>query len=245
MAAPESWRGDVPPPGTSAWYVRTASLGLGRWHVRCHVDDRHPDGEVIAQPGSLGDLFVLWDADVDADDRPLLAVNPAVAPGAPAVWFVHLHESGPQPATILVAFDTSHQPPGTVVSDPVFFHMPVRSEQQVGAIRWWHDDAVVDQLFVRNDMRRRHVGTVLVYAASAFHQFNGWQGRLHSDGRRTNLGDAFVTGLRHPDRIARLEQLMAPMDPPPSTGGGSSSGEALLGELTNRSDVSCKPDDGD
>lgn len=230
MVAPTEWCHQVPPAGTASWYVRSAKLGRGRWQVRCHVDDRHPDGEVIDQPGELDGLFVLWDADVDAEDRPLLAVNPAVAPGAPSAWFVHLHEPGPQPATVLVGFDTPHLPAGTVVPDPVFFHMPVRSEQQVGAIRWWHDEAVVDQLFVRHDMRRRHVGTILVYAASAFHQFNGWKGRLHSDGRRTTLGDAFVTGLRHPERIASLEQLMPPMDPLPSTPGETPSDETLHGD---------------
>jgi hypothetical protein len=53
----------------------------------------------------------------------------------------------------------------------------------VGAIRWWHGEAVVDQLFVHKD-HRNHLGTVLVYATSAFHQFNDG-GHLHSDGRRT------------------------------------------------------------
>ncbi|MDO8390451.1 MAG: hypothetical protein Q7V57_08180 [Actinomycetota bacterium] len=214
MAAPERWPHEVPPSGTAAWYVRGAPLTHGRWRVRCHVHDRHTDGEVIAEPGTLDDTFLLWDADVDSDGRPVLTVNPAVTPTAPPVWFVHLDERHTDPpATLLVAFATDHLPPGTVVTDPMFFHMPVRSDDQVGAIRWWHGEAVVDQLFVQHDMRRRHMGTVLVYAASAFHQFNGWNGRLHSDGRRTTLGEALVTGLRHPERIAKLEKLMPPMDP--------------------------------
>ena len=213
MAAPAQWPPEVPPSGTPSWYVRSGALTHRRWQVRCHVHDRHPDGEVIAEPGQLHDTFLLWDADLDADGRPVLSLNPAVAPGAPNVWFVHLDEPhADPPATLLVAFATDHLPAGTVVPDPVFFHMPVRSADQVGAIRWWQGEAVVDQLFVRKDHRRNHVGTVLVYAASAFHQFNGWNGRLHSDGRRTTLGEALVTGLRHPDRIAKLDKLMPPMD---------------------------------
>lgn len=222
MTAPDRWPADVPPTGTSAWYVRSEALTFGRWRVRCHVDDRHPDGEVVADPGPLDETFLLWDADLDGQGRPVLSVNPAVAPGAPAMWFVHLDErDADPPATALVAFATDDLPAGTVVSDPVFFHMPVRSDEQVAAIRWWHDEAVVDQVYVAEPMRRRHVGTVAIYAASAFHQFHGWPGRLHSDGRRTVLGEALVAGLRHPDRIAELGTLLSPMDPaatPPPTG---------------------------
>jgi GNAT superfamily N-acetyltransferase len=179
------------------------------------VSAGHADGTVVAEPGPVDDIFVLWDADVADDDRPSLQVSPAVAPDAPPIWFVHLDDRSDPPATSLVAFDTDDRPPGTVVTDAEFFSMPVRNDQQVAAIRWWHDEAVVDQIYVRPDMRRRQVGTVVIYAASAFHQLNGWPGRLHSDGRRTTMGDALVTALRHPDRIAALTTTMPPMDPPP------------------------------
>ena len=56
------------------------------------------------------------------------------------------------------------------------------------------------------------MATAVIYAASAYHQLHGWPGRLHSDGRRTTLGEQLVAGLRHPDRIAPLETLMPPMD---------------------------------
>jgi hypothetical protein len=63
------------------------------------------------------------------------------------------------------------------------------------------------------------VASALIYAASAYHQLHGWAGRLHSDGRRTSMGQQLVAGLRHPDRIAPLSTLMPPMDP---TEGGAS-----------------------
>lgn len=208
------WSSPAPPAGTAAWYERLAALPDGRWHVRCWMHDRHPDGEVIAAPGDHAADFLLWDADVDASGRPVISISPAVRPGSPEVWFVELHgEDAHGPAVTLVAFDTPHLPPGTVVTDPVFFHMPVRSEQQVAAIRWWRADAVVDQVYVRADMRRSHLATHVIYAASAFHQFHGWPGRLHSDGRRTMLGEALVAEFRHPGRIAPLENLLTPMDP--------------------------------
>lgn len=80
--------------------------------------------------------------------------------------------------------------------------------------RWWRNDAVVDQVYVSPDMRRSHLATHVIYAASAFHQLHGWPGRLHSDGRRTMLGEALVAEFRHPGRIAPLEKLLTPMDPP-------------------------------
>ncbi|MEN9793046.1 MAG: hypothetical protein RL330_1124 [Actinomycetota bacterium] len=209
------WQSPAPPTGTSAWYERLAPLSTDRWHVRCWMHDRHPDGEVIVSPGDHSGDFLLWDADVDAQDRPVLSISPAVRTGSPEVWFVELHgEDAHGPAVTLVAFDTPHLPPGTVVTDPVFFHMPVRSEQQVAAVRWWRNDAVVDQVYVRPDMRRSHLSIHVLYAASAFHQLHGWPGRLHSDGRRTVLGEALAEHLRATGRIAPLEHLLTPMDPP-------------------------------
>jgi len=178
------------------------------------MHDRHPDGEVIASPGDHAGDFLLWDADIDADDRSVLTVAPCVRAGSPDAWFVVLEEgNGAERTCTLVAFATPHLATGTVVTDPVFFHMPVRSDEQVGAIRWWPEDAVVDQVFVGREWRRSHLATVLIYSASAYHQHHGWPGRLHSDGRRTMLGEALVAEFRHPGRIARLDKLLSPMDP--------------------------------
>jgi hypothetical protein len=57
-----------------------------------------------------------------------------------------------------------------------------------------------------------HLGTVLIYAAEALHQAQGWPGHLHGDGRRTDLGSRFAAGVRHPQRVAPLTDLMPDMD---------------------------------
>lgn len=205
--------GEVPPAGTPAWYEREGPLPGGRWRVRCLLGGDHPDGVVVEDPGDTSDLFELWRADVDDQGRPRLHVHPDAVPGAPAMWFVALPEPSATPrAMTLVGFDDPVVAPGTVIPDGAFFHLPVRSEDQVGAVRWWPDEAIVDQVFVGAAWRRRHVATAVIYAASAYHQLHGWPGRLHSDGRRTTLGEQLVAGLRHPDRIAPLEDLMPPMD---------------------------------
>jgi hypothetical protein len=205
----------VPPAGAPAWYERLAALPGGRWQVRCLVGGAHPDGEVVENPGDTSGLFELWRADLDAEGRPRVRVTPDAVPGAPAMWFVALPDlTGPRAAMTLVGYDDIQIPPGTVISDGLFFHLSVRNDDQVGAIRWWRDEAVVDQVYVGDRWRRRHVATAIIYAASAFHQLHGGPGRLHSDGRRTDLGQSLVAGLRHPDRIAPLAHLMPPMDGP-------------------------------
>ncbi len=204
----------VPEAGTSAWYHREGALPGGRWQVRCLFSDDHPDGTVVEQPGDTEGRFEIWRADLDDEGRPRILVNPDAVPGAPAMWFVALPEArAPRPAMALVGFDKDAVPVGSVINDPTFFHLPISNDDQVGAIRWWSQEAVVDQVFVGDAYRRRHVASALIYAASAYHQLHGWPGRLHSDGRRTSMGQELVAGLRHPDRIAPLSNLMPPMDP--------------------------------
>ncbi len=208
-------RGAVPAAGTHAWYHREEALRGGRWRVRCLFSDDHPDGSVVEDPDAehLADRFEIWRADLDPQGRPRVVVNPEAAPGAPAMWFVGLPETGDDPAMTLVGYVEGVRPAGVVVPDAEFFHLPTRNDDQVGAIRWWRT-GVVDQVYVGDAWRRQHVATALIYAASGYHQLHGWPGRLHSDGRRTTLGDSLVAGLRHPDRIAALTRRMPPMDGP-------------------------------
>ncbi|WP_436795260.1 hypothetical protein [Actinospongicola halichondriae] len=204
----------VPTSGTNAWYHRIGALPGGRWQTRCYFSDHHPDGNIVEEPGDIADCFEIWHAALDGEGRPWVQVNPDAVPGAPAMWFVALPErGGSRPAMTLVGYAHDAIPAGSVVNDATFFHLPVANDDQVGAIRWWTDEAVVDQVYVGDQWRRRHVASALIYAASAYHQLHGWPGRLSSDGRRTTMGQSLVAGLRHPDRIAPLDEVMPPMDP--------------------------------
>lgn len=200
----------------NAWYHRHGR-DRGWWRVDCRFDDRFPDGHTVAADPGLGDLGTcprIWSTTVDPAGRLRVTVDDWAAPGALPCWYVLLLPEGEdRPSATLVAYPTEHLDPGTVVSDTVFFGLPVRSAEQVAAIRWWRDDGCVDQVFVGPDHRRTHLATALIYAASAVHQAHGWPGRLHSDGRRTDLGQRLVAGFRHPDRIAPWTVRMPPMDP--------------------------------
>lgn len=205
----------LPPGGTPAWYVRDEALAGGRWRVRCILSTDEPDGAVVGPEAETEGRYVHWSASLDAQGRPNLRINPLSLGDVPALWFVEVPESeAPEPATSLVAFVGDLQPPGTVVSNAVFFTLPVKSEDQVGAVRWYIDDGTVDQVFVSQAWRRRGVGSALLYSADCFHQFSGWSGSLHTDGRRTALGESLMATLRFPERIAPLEELVRPMDPP-------------------------------
>jgi hypothetical protein len=200
----------------NAWYHREAyDEATGTWQVSCYLGDRFPDGEVapVAGADDLAGAVRLWHARLDGDGRPVLQVAEQAAPQAPAVWYVAIpHHDHDPPTFDLVAFRTDHVAAETVIDDPTFMLLPVRAAEQVAAIRWWPSTAVVDQVYVTPDLRRSQLATKLVYAASAYHQLQGWPGRLHSDGRRTELGDRFTAGLRHPSRIAPWTGYSRPMD---------------------------------
>lgn len=204
---------------THAWYLRDGRLDGRFWQARCFLDDRFPDGHIVdpdgARAGDAGDLsdtLEIWRTSLDPAGHLVITVNDWAAPDAPDLWYVVLREPGDRPATSLVAYSTPHFVPGAVVEDHEFFPLPVRNDEQVAALRWWHEEATVDQVFVSRAYRRSHAATKIIYAASSFHQANGWRGRLHSDGRRTELGEQLVVGMRHSVRIAPWTEPIEPMD---------------------------------
>jgi hypothetical protein len=208
----------LPPDGTPTWCVRVAPLPGGRWRVRGYFDDAFPLGTVVEEPIDTTGMFEIAAADLDAEGRPNVRVSPEATGHRVPLWFVHLRDrDDPRPNATLVAFSSDHVAPGTVLSDAQFFHLPVPNAEQVGAIRWWTDEALIDQVYVADAWRRRHLATAILYSASAFHQFNGWPGWLHADGRRTVSGEYLALGLRHPNGFAPLEQLTASMDEPIGT----------------------------
>lgn len=199
--------------GDPIWINRQEPLPGGRWRVTVFVGGHHLDGEKVTGAIDTSESFPLCRGAVDEQQRPVLWVNPEATPGAPKLWFVALPDKGPSPATMtLVGYHHQCLQEGLVIDDPTFFHLPVRSDEQVGAIRWRTADGVVDQVYVGEHWRRRHLATTLLYAAGAYHQLHDWPGVLRSDGRRTSAGEHWVAGLRHPQRIAPLTDPMPPMD---------------------------------
>lgn len=202
------------------WYRRGSSIGEGLVEVSSHLNNLHADGQVVDTADEPSDADKVWYASESAVGIVNISIEPGAIPGAPAVWFVFVPEPKGDPAAAnLVAYGIDSLPPeltmpaGTVVSANRFPMLGVPNDAQLGAIRWYPRDGLIHQVFVSPAARRQSLGTVMIYAASAFHQANSWPGRLHGDGRRTDLGDKFVAGLRHPQRYAPLTEVQPPMDP--------------------------------
>jgi GNAT superfamily N-acetyltransferase len=199
-------------PNTPTWYVRRATLPSGLHLVSAHRGDEFPDGSTMHDGHPA-----LWSTEPSENGLLRVIVAQASVPDAPSTWFVNVDEPRAMPpAANLVAYATDDFPAGTVVNKFQFGSLGLPSEEQAGAVRWFRD-GLVHQVFVAPKWRRKQLGTLLIYAASAFHQANGWQGKLHGDGRYTDLGNRFLENVPHAARIPQLTEPMPPMDPVPDS----------------------------
>ena len=206
-------------PDTRPFVYHREALLDGRWQMRSFRSERFVDGTILGPDDDtalLLDAYETWNTRV-VDGRLVIWVNPERAPKAPDLWYCAMFDPpADRPAVHLVGFATDDVEPGTVIGDTEFFALPVRSDEQVGAVRWWTDDGEVDQVYVaQRDYRRQHVAAKLIRAASAFHMANGWNGLLHDTGRRTDLGEHLASNF---PRVAERRERMPPMDPPDDPG---------------------------
>ena len=196
------------------WYAATVEEGSARLTAYTSPDFR--DGTVAAPEQLAGvdltDLPSLWQATYEPASGRLVRVE--VSGPAPRLWYVEVHEpDGAPPAVNLVAYDTSHFPAGTVVDASVFRPLAIRSDEQVGAIRWWPGTGQIHQVYVQPRRRRQGIATALIYAAAAHLMAAGSPRGLWASGDRTHLGEALARGLPHPQRLRVHRRLAAPMTP--------------------------------
>jgi GNAT superfamily N-acetyltransferase len=200
---------DSESPSLPTWYARRSTLPSGLHLVSAFQGTEVPDGETL-HAGKAA----LWSTEPASNALIRVTIAEEALPKAPAAWFVSVTEPRAEPPAMnLVAYVTDDFPPGTIINQFQFGSLGLSSDEQAGAIRWLWQYALVHQVFVSPEWRRGGLATALVYTASAFHQANGWPGRLHSNGQRTELGERFATALDHPGRIAPLDETMPPMDP--------------------------------
>lgn len=193
-------------------YVRKGRLESGLWHVSAHgMDDNVADGTIVE--GDEPDQEAAWSTSASEAGLVHVSIGEYLLPHPPALWFVWVDEPKASPAaTNLVAFGSDRFPPGTVVSRYAFATAGVPNGEQAGAVRWYPGTGQVHQVYVSPEWRRRNVASTLLYTADAFHQTNGWEGKIHGDGRRTALGQMLLAGLLHPNRAKLLTEQMPPMD---------------------------------
>lgn len=201
---------------TNTWYVRDRhDEATSRWVVRAFRGPHHPDGVVVdAVDVELDGAELLWMVVPERSGYLSVSVSLRALPQPLPVWFCAITDVADRPDEAqLVAFASDVMPAGTVVDRFTFATLGVDNASQVAAVKWCPSTGVVAEVFVQRQQRRQQLATLLLYSASAFRQAHGWPGALRSDGRRTDLGERFVTGLAHPQRIAPWSEKSAPMDP--------------------------------
>lgn len=194
------------------WYRDLGETASGLRLAEAWADAEHDEGAY--SDDEPGDAELVWRS--AAVERGLLQVTipPHRAPGAPPLWFVAVDEPrAARAACNLVAYGGDTLTAGTIVSSHTFATLGVRSDTQLGAVRWYRD-GLVHQIFVSADHRRQNIGTALLHAAGAWQQANRWPGFLHSDGRRTLLGQLFLAAKQYPNRVRPLTETMPDMDAP-------------------------------
>lgn len=211
--------GDTPPasPALGAWTYRVAALPGGRWHTLSFVGNEYPDGTSVDPDALTVELpldRLVGTADLDEQHRTRVILPRTLLPDAPDMWFVEIPgDELDRRSQTLVAFATPHLPDGTVIGNAAFFSMPIKSSEQAGAIKWWTDDGLIEQLFVAPDFRGgAAVARKLGYTASGFHRHHGWPGMIRVGGRRTDMGERAIK-YAHPTRIAPRTETSILIDP--------------------------------
>lgn len=218
MSKPTTYASPAAPrPRTHSWWVcRARQADTDRVLV---VDSHHyPDGALIELPYAealeLAGPGLVSEAVVERGRVTALHVARRFAPQAPALWFTEIAQPSPTPpATNLVAFLGAGQAVGALLGPAALAATGVRSEDQIGAIRWYPGTGEVDQVYVAPAWRRHHIATSLLGAAGALIAARGWP-RFWGDGQRTALGEQLRNSRSWRERTADLTHLAAPMTPP-------------------------------
>ncbi|MEU2349734.1 hypothetical protein [Modestobacter sp. NPDC049651] len=205
------------PTGDAAiWYARHRTPG-GQVLVGVSGDD-FPDAAVVDLPGPPArPARWLLEASGPGPGRPphRVVVARRVAPDVPLLWTVLL-PAGASGVVDLVAFSVPGRAHGDVLDPAAFAALGLAWSNQVAAVRWRPATGLVEQVYVAPTARRRGVAGVLLLTAAGVRVGQGWPA-LHGDGRRTDLGQAWVDAAGAGWRRARVAERTArvrPMTPP-------------------------------
>lgn len=199
----------------NVWFSRQpiTNSGVTRTELVAWIGSEHPDGTVVDSdsPGGRQRLGTVL-----AEPGSILSirVDGRVAPHAPRLWYVTLPEPDANPPAVnLVAFQTPHLAEGTVIPADQFTSLPVRSTEQVAALRWLRDTGQVHQIYVAPTHRRRGIGTKVSIAGGLYAAAWGWA-RIWGGSERTDLGEAFVTRIElFQRRVRPRTRVLPPMTP--------------------------------
>jgi hypothetical protein len=173
-----------------------------------------PEGAVVDLPAGRRPSGWLASAEADVDGGRVHSVAVSM-PGTPPCWYVEVPEPDADPvATNLLAFSDTRFPQGTVLDAEQAGVAGVTGVHQVAAMRWWPASGLVHQVYVGPNYRKRGLALKLGLAAFALQAARGLP-VLHEDGRRTDLGEAWMASLPPvlAVRVGERTQWMPPMTP--------------------------------
>lgn len=204
------------PPGF--WHCRALDAdGRPLWFAVVR-SDAHADAERVDLPepealAAVGDdAFCVARFGVRGEVTGL-SVMALGAPKAPPLWFVELAEPAATPPAIsLVAFSGHGVDPGRLLDLTALSDVAVRTEDQLGATRWYPATGEVDQVYVQPARRRQSIGTALMVAAGTLTVVRGGP-RIWGDGQRTAMGDRWRNASPWASWGAELTHLAPPMTP--------------------------------
>lgn len=195
----------IGPDGSVVWVAQVQSSQ--------YTDDVVLELPAPAALDTVGDAAVCFAAIQDGIVTKV-AVTPRGAPKAPELWFMEVPESDAKPpAVCLIAFSGHGVAAGSLIDGYAPDPPPVRSEDQLGAVRWYPATGEVDQIYVSPTWRRHSIASALIAASATLAVARGWP-RLWGDGQRTALGDKWRAASPWAHRAAELTHLAAPMTPP-------------------------------
>jgi GNAT superfamily N-acetyltransferase len=199
------------------WYARHHAPGEPGYVVVGVAGDEFADGTVVHLPPPVR-RPTGWVAEVHVPSpgrvpRRVLVAD-ALVPGAPVLWYVLTPAPDSVAEVDLIAFSTTDRAEGDVLDTAAFESLGLAWSNQVGALRWDVATGRIGQAYVAPAVRRRGVGTKLAAAAVSLAYGLGWAA-LHADGRRTDLGEAWVSGVgaRSWIDVADRAQWAPPMTP--------------------------------
>jgi GNAT superfamily N-acetyltransferase len=201
-------------PAVANWWFAQVSGDGDQSRLIAVQSDAYPDDTHVELDTAAGELAgTVCTVHLDDGKARAVVLGGSVAPDAPPLWFAELRESSARPpATNLLAFSGHGQPPGALLDDADLSNVTVRSEDQLGAVRWYPVSGVVNQIYVAPQWRRRRVGTALLTAATTLSVARDWP-RLWGQGQRTAMGEAFRNNSTWWHRAEELTHLAPPMTP--------------------------------
>ncbi len=134
-------------------------------------------------------------------------------PELPPLWFVEVPEPDrPVPSTSLVAFTGGEVAAGTLLDLAAAQHARARSDEQVGAVRWYPHSGHLEQVYVAPAWRARRVGTALLSAVAGLQAARD-RPRPWGSGQRTAEGERMRAAGRWAHLAAEMTHLLPPMTP--------------------------------